>query len=258
MIEFENVSVGYGGRMVLNHVSFTARDGEMTVLLGPNGCGKTTLLRAAAGQLAAEEGKVKMNGRDVREYGRMSFARTAAFVPQHTGMPDMTVGMLVSHGRFPHLGMSRTMRECDREAVEKAMAGMGIESWKERNVQSLSGGERQLAYLAMALAQETPVLLLDEPTAFLDIRNRFLLIEKLRLLAQHGKTVAAVLHDLPCAMQYADHLVLLADGRLQAQGTPDGLFESRQIDRVFGAEMAQASDRTYYLRKKNGTGDCGH
>lgn len=248
MIEFENVSAGYCGRMVLESISFTVRDGEMTVLLGPNGSGKTALLRTAAGLLPFLEGKVKANGKDVREYDRKMFVRTVSFVPQHTGLPDMTVGLLVSHGRFPYLGMSGTMRACDREAVEGAMAEMGIESWKERNVRSLSGGERQLAYLAMAMAQDTPVILLDEPTAFLDIRNRLLLIGKLHFLAAKGKTVAAVLHDLPCAMQYGDRLAVLGDGKLLSEGTPDELFRSGLLDDAFGTELRRAADGTYYLK----------
>jgi ABC-type cobalamin/Fe3+-siderophores transport system ATPase subunit len=248
MIAFKHVSAGYGKKPVLGEISFTARSGSLTVLLGPNGCGKTTLLRTAVRQLTLTGGNIEVNGKDIRTYGRKEFARMVSFVPQNTGMPDMTVQTLVSHGRFPYLGMSRIMRQQDQAAVEEAMREMGIEDWRDRNLRSLSGGERQLAYLAMALAQETSVLLLDEPTAFLDVHKRFLLMEKLRLLTEKNKTVVSVLHDLPCALQYGDYLVLLNNGRLLEAGTPDELFKSGKINQLFGTEIVRSADRIYYLK----------
>lgn len=250
MIEFRHAAAGYGKEIILRDVTFTAPQGKLTILLGPNGSGKTTLLKTAARQLPLKQGEICINGRSVSAYGRMEFARTAAFVPQSTIIPDITVETLVCHGRFPYLGMSRTFRQCDRDAVEAAMSQMGIERWKDRNLKSLSGGERQLAFLAMALAQDTPVLLLDEPTAFLDVQRQFQLIEKLHALAAQGKTLIAVLHDLPGALQYGDYLALLKDGCLQAAGTPEEIFESRKISNLFGVEILRDADRIYYLKKQ--------
>lgn len=250
MFELRSVSVGYGERAVLQGVSFTAQAGRITALVGPNGCGKTTLLKAMARQLPLQEGEVRLRGCPLQSYTRREFARTAAFMPQVRAIPEITVRGLVSHGRFPYLGLSRQMTARDRRAVEQAMQAAGVERWAQRDLRELSGGERQRVYLAMALAQGGDAILLDEPTTYLDVAAQFELLELLRTLAGQGRAVILVLHDLAQALQYSDEVAVLADGRLAAFDTPERLFASRMLDRVFGVELRRAPDGTYYLRRE--------
>lgn len=250
MFELRSVSVGYGERAVLQGVSFTAQAGRITALIGPNGCGKTTLLKAMARQLPLREGEVRLRGCPLQSYTRREFARTTAFMPQVRAIPEITVRGLVSHGRFPYLGLSRQMTARDRRAVEQAMQAAGVERWAQRDLRELSGGERQRVYLAMALAQGGDAILLDEPTTYLDVAAQFELLELLRTLAGQGRAVILVLHDLAQALQYSDEVAVLADGRLAAFDTPARLFASRMLDRVFGVELRRAPDGTYYLRRE--------
>lgn len=246
MLEFQAVSVGYNGRPVLQDITFTAPDGCITALIGPNGCGKTTLLRAAARQQPALAGRVLLDGRPVGDYDRLAFARAAALLPQQRPVPAITVAALVGHGRYPYLGMSRRLRPQDREAVQAAMQATGIAGWGERDLRALSGGERQRAYIAMALAQDTRAVLLDEPTAYLDIGRQFELLELLQTLRQKNKTVLVVLHDLAQALRYCQQVVLLHDGHLVQCGTPAQLYQSGHIDWVFGVRSHQAGEDYYF------------
>ena len=231
MIELDQVCAGYGGRAVLHQVSFTAPKGQVTVLAGPNGSGKTTLLRAIAGQLPISGGQISVNGQRPGD-DRRAFARTAAYLPQTRSVPAITVETLVGHGRFPYLGLSRRMRPGDRQAVARAMALTGVDRWAQRDLRTLSGGERQRVYIAMALAQDTPVILLDEPTTYLDLGRQFEVLELVRSL--RDKTVLMVLHDLTMALRYGDRLAVLEQGRLAAFDTPQAVLRSGTLDRVFG------------------------
>ena len=184
MLELRDVTAGYGGTPVLRTVTFSVPAGSLTALIGPNGCGKTTLLRAAARQLPLSGGGILLDGRPISAYGRTEFARKAAFMPPVRSVPAITVGALVSHGRFPHLGFSRRLRPEDRDAVQAAMEATGVAEWAHRDLRALSGGERQRVYLAMALAQGTGNLLLDEPTTYLDIAHQLRLLALTRELAR--------------------------------------------------------------------------
>ncbi len=250
MFELHHVAVGYGGAPVLRDVSFAARAGCITTLVGPNGCGKTTLLKAMARQLPPLEGEISLHGRPIRTYSRREFARTAAFMPQVRNIPEITVRGLVSHGRFPYLGLSRQMTAKDREAVEQAMEATGVARWAQRDLRELSGGERQRVYLAMALAQGGDAILLDEPTTYLDVAAQFELLELLRILADQGRAVVLVLHDLAQALQYSDRVAVLAEGKLAAFAAPEELFTGRMLDGVFGVTLCRARDGTYYLRRE--------
>lgn len=251
MIEFQNVSAGYGAAPILRGVSFAAENGALTVLIGPNGCGKTTLLRSAAGQLPLLGGAVEVDGRDAASFQRREFARAVSFMPQIRSVPDIDVYALVCHGRFPHLGLSRHMTAADREAVELAMERTGVAAWRERNLRELSGGERQRVYIAMALCQESGNLLLDEPSAWLDAPRQFELLELLKSLAGQGKTVVLVLHELAQAMAYADKIALLSGGALRAALPPEELFASGLAEEVFGVALRRAPDGTYYVRPRD-------
>lgn len=239
MIEFQNVSAGYGGKAVVRRISFTAPKGKVTSLIGPNGQGKTTLLRTAGGLLAPQEGQVILNGRPVDSYRRRELARLAAMLPQVRETPAITVERLVAHGRYPHLGFGRELTQADRDLAEQAMEEAGVQNLKGRELGSLSGGERQRAYIAMALAQDSDVLLLDEPTTYLDIGQRYEVLELIRRLNARGKTVLMVLHDLALAFAYSDYVALIHGGELRAFGSADEVFQSGTVEAAFGVRAAR-------------------
>ena len=247
MLELRGIAAGYGGTPVLREISFTVPKGSLTALIGPNGCGKTTLLRAAARQLPLLAGEILLDGRPVSSYGRTEFARKAAFMPQVRSVPAITAGALVAHGRFPHLGFSRRLRPEDRAAVQAAMEATGVADWANRDLRALSGGERQRVYLAMALAQDTDLILLDEPTTYLDPGRQFELLDLIASLPGRGKTVVMDLHDLSHALRYSTQLLLLEQGRLVQRGTPEELYAGGQLDRVFGIRSRRAPDGSYYF-----------
>lgn len=249
MFELQRAAVGYDGTPILQNVSFTVHAGQITTLVGTNGCGKTTLLKAIARQLPLLDGQILLQGRSIRTYDRKEFARAVALMPQVRNIPEISVRGLVSHGRFPYLGLSRQMTSKDRAAVEQAMQSAGVARWAGRDLRELSGGERQRVYVAMALAQGGDAILLDEPTTYLDVAAQFELLELLRKLADQGKTVVLVLHDLAQALQYSDRVAVLAEGKLAAFDAPQQLFEQKILDEIFGVTLCRAPEGTYYLRR---------
>lgn len=233
MIEFSHLCAGYDRKTVLRDVSFSLPDGEVTVILGPNGSGKSTLLKTILGLSEVCGGRILLDGVPREALSPAEIARKAAYLPQSRRIPDITVRRLVLHGRFPHLGFPRKYRKQDYEIADAALRRVGIADLAELPMARLSGGTRQKVYIAMALAQDTPAILLDEPTTYLDISHQLQVMELCRELADSGKAVGMVLHDLDLAMQYADRLVLFEQGRLAGCGTPEELWESGLLDRVF-------------------------
>lgn len=250
MLELHHVTAGYGRETVVRDVDCTVARGEIVTLAGPNGCGKTTLLRTIARQLPLLGGGITLLGRPLSGYGRTELARLVSFMPQVREIPSITVESLVSHGRFPHLGLSRQLRAKDKEAVERAMEETGVAQWAGRDLRSLSGGERQRVYLAMALAQDTELLLLDEPTTYLDMGCQFALLELVRAVNRRGKTVVMVLHDLSHALRYSDRIALLEGGRLVCCVPPAELLEQGDIDRVFGVRTCRMGEGVCFLPAK--------
>ena len=239
MIALEEVGVRLAGRPAIDSVNLTVRRGGWTNLIGPNGAGKTTLLRAVAG-LVQHVGQVAVDGRDLSKLPAPARARAVAVVPQSPLLPDdMTVCEYVLLGRTPHLGMLGRPGAADRDAVGTAISRLDLGSLSGRRLNALSGGERQRAVVARAIAQEAPVLLLDEPTAALDVGRQQDVLELVdELRAEHGLTVLGAMHDLTLAGQYGERLALLAGGRIVAHGNPDEVLTEGLIARHYRARVS--------------------
>lgn len=233
-LETRGLEVGYRDRLVVEGLDLEIPDGVMTVVIGPNACGKSTLLKALARLVPHTGGEIAVDGRLQGEYGSKELARLLGMLPQSATAPDgMSVADLVARGRYPWQGLLRQWSDSDERAVTAAMAAAGVAELAERRVDELSGGQRQRAWLAMALAQETPLLLLDEPTTYLDIAHQLEVLELSRRLARGGRTVVAVLHELHLAFRYADHLVVMKDGAVVAQGDPREVVTADLVEQVY-------------------------
>ena len=228
MLKLQHLTAGYGEKTVLRDITMEFPPGTVTAILGVNGCGKSTLLKAAAGLIPLQGGAVSV------EEPR---ARSIAYLPQTRRLPELTAYRLVLHGRFPWLLWPRTYRKEDHAAAQAAMERLGIAQFADTPMAQLSGGTRQKCYLAMALAQEAPTILLDEPTSFLDPAHQLRLMELCRELAAEGRAVVPVLHDLPLALRFADRLAVLDGGRLIALGTPEELMSTNILQQTFGVQI---------------------
>ena len=236
LLSLAGVAVALEARPVLAGLDLELAAGELLLLAGRNGAGKTTLLRVAAGLLRPDSGQIALGGRPLAGFTRRELGPRVAFVAQETGMPiPFTAGQLVLLGRTPHLGWLAFESKADVAAAEAALARLGLEALADRSVLELSGGERQLVQLARALAQDAPVLLLDEPTAHLDLAHRALALGCLRELARAGRAVLVVSHDL-AATGYANRVALLAEGRILAAGAPSEVIRPDRLRAAFGVE----------------------
>ena len=233
MIQLDDLCFSYGGRTVLHNISAAFSPGKLYAVLGPNGSGKTTLIRLMSRLMLPDSGSLTLDEKSYTCYGRKEFARQLALLPQTRPIPAISVQDLVSHGRFPYLGLSRTPGRADLEAVDRAMAAVNVQAFAGRDLRRLSGGERQRVYLALLLAQDTRYVLLDEPTTYLDASAQFSVMENLKCMSQDGKCVIAVLHDLNLALSFADEICLLDQSRIAAFGAPEALVEQGVLDRVF-------------------------
>ena len=245
MLELKNIYAGYGKAEVLHSLSVCFERDALTSIVGVNGCGKSTLLKTALGLIPSISGEVLIDGKSISEMKRSDIAKHAAYLAQGKSVPDMTVEQMVLHGRFPHLHYPRRYTHKDREIALEAMRQMGIEDLSQRAVAALSGGMRQNAYIAMALAQDTDYIILDEPTTYLDIAHQIELIKTLRELTEKGKGVVAVMHDLPLALTFSDNIVVMNDGAKVIQGSPKEIFESGIIKKLFGVSIAMTEEGKY-------------
>ena len=243
-LEARGVSLAYDERVVSRDLTLRIPDGSFTVIVGPNACGKSTALRALARMLKPQAGSVLLDGRAISSLPAKQVARTLGLLPQSSVVPDgITVRDLVGRGRFPHQGLLRQWSATDEAAVRDALAATDVAELEHRFVDELSGGQRQRVWLAMVLAQETELVLLDEPTTFLDITHQFEVLDLCADLREHrGRTVVAVLHDLNQAARYATHLVAMKDGRIVAEGLPADIVTPDLVREVFGLEALVLPD----------------
>jgi ABC-type cobalamin/Fe3+-siderophores transport system ATPase subunit len=229
-----DLTTGYAGREILHGVDLEIPDGLMTVIVGPNACGKSTLLRSLARMLAPTGGEVLLDGTAIDRLPAKEVARRLGLLPQSATAPSgMSVADLVARGRYPHQGLWRQWSREDERAVEDAMRAADVGDLRDRAVDELSGGQRQRVWLALALAQETPLLLLDEPTTYLDIAHQVEVLELARRLRHEGRTVVAVLHELHLAFRYAEHLVVMRDGVVVATGDPRDVVTAALVEEVY-------------------------
>jgi iron complex transport system ATP-binding protein len=238
-----SVTLRYDERTVSSDLTIAIPDGSFTVVVGPNACGKSTLLRALARLLAPTAGQVILDGRSIGEFPTREIARRLGLLPQSATAPaGITVADLVGRGRYPHQSFFRQWSKADEMAVAAAMQATRITDLADRLVDELSGGQRQRVWVAMVLAQETPILLLDEPTTFLDIAHQIELLELLADLNAEGRTVVAVLHDLNHACRYASHLVAMRAGAILAEGRPSDVVTEKLVEAVFGLPCTVIDD----------------
>jgi len=217
----EDMVVAYGDHTVLSGIDFKVLEGELTVILGPNACGKSTLLKALARVNPLKGGKVFLDGLPLSKMKSRSIAQILAMLPQTPEAPTgLTVADVVARGRYPHQSLLRSWSEKDEAACVEAMEAANVLELSERPIEALSGGQRQRVWIAMTLAQQTPLILLDEPTTYLDITHQIEVLNLTKKLHSEGHTVAVVLHDLNLAFRYATHAVLMKEGRIIAQGDP--------------------------------------
>ncbi len=232
----ENLTLGYGKKTVAQDLNVSIPDGHFTAIIGPNGCGKSTLLRTLSRLMTPLAGSVYLDGEQIQRYASKEVARRIGLLAQNATTPgDITVQELVARGRYPHQPLFTRWRKEDEAAVTRAMQATGITDLAAQSVDTLSGGQRQRAWIAMVLAQETAIMLLDEPTTWLDISHQIDLLELLSELNRtQGYTLAAVLHDLNQACRYATHLIALRDGKIVAEGAPKAIVTPDLIEQIYG------------------------
>ncbi len=234
MISIVDLHASYAGAEILHGISADFPTGKISVVMGPNGCGKSTTLRSLVRLVPEIRGSVTLDGQELAALTPQELARRVAYLPQSRNVPDISVERLVLHGRFPYLSYPRRYRQEDLDQVARALDWVGLTELRRRKLGQLSGGQRQKAYLGMALAQDTEVILMDEPTTFLDIRNQFEMLGRARALADSGKTVVMILHDFESVLRYADRVILMAEGRILTAGDAGTVLRSREIAAAFG------------------------
>ena len=235
-LETKSVTLAYEQNVIAKNLSVEIPNGKFTVIVGPNGCGKSTLLRSLSRLLLPQSGEILLNGENIHSQSTREVAKKLGLLPQSAIAPNgIKVIDLVSRGRFPHQKWFQPWSEADQKAVELAMQATGVMDFAQHNVDQLSGGQRQRVWVAMALAQETSLLLLDEPTTYLDIAHQIELMDLFQDLNRiQGHTLVAVLHDLNHACRYADHLIMIKAGEVIATGSPNEIVTEALIKQVFG------------------------
>lgn len=259
MIETKHLDGGYGSHTVLRDISLSFPPGQVTVLLGPNGCGKSTLVKTVLGLQPRQGGDILFDGESIDCLTVRQIAQKAAYLAQSRNIPSITARRMVLHGRFPYLSYPRHYRPEDRAAAQQALEWAGAADLADRPMPELSGGQRQKVYLAMALAQDTESIFMDEPTTYLDVERQMEVMRLARRMAAGGRAVAAVLHDLCLALRTADRIGVMAGGSLAALGTPEEIFTSGVLEQVFGVAIGRLKTargwQYYYDQSPEETGE---
>lgn len=239
----EQVKIGYGDTTIINNLDVEVPDGKVTSIIGPNGCGKSTLLKALSRLLSIKEGAIHLDGKSIHAQSTKEIAKKIAILPQSPEVADgLTVGELVSYGRFPHQkGFGRLTAE-DKE-IDWALSVTGTSEFRHRSINDLSGGQRQRVWIAMALAQRTDIIFLDEPTTYLDICHQLEILELVQKLnKEQGCTIVMVLHDINQAIRFSDHLIAMKDGNIVANGTTQEVLTKDNLEKVFNIDVVLDED----------------
>jgi iron complex transport system ATP-binding protein len=239
MIDLKNITTGYNKVEIIKNIGISFDKSTITTIVGKNGCGKTTLLKTAANLLKPFSGEVMIEGKNIESISNKELAKCISFLPQLRSVPNITVYNLVMHGRYPYLGFSRIPQKRDKLIAENAIEIMGLREQMNKNIQELSGGQRQKVYIAMVLAQDTDIIFLDEPTTYLDINHQLEILEIVKKLKKMGKTIVMVLHDLNSALSYSDKICLMEKGQIAIYDTPEAVFNSKEINRIFKISSKQ-------------------
>ncbi len=231
----QDLSLAYGKKTIVECLNIAIRDGEFSVIIGPNGCGKSTLLRAISRGITPQHGEILLDERNIRHYKPKAVARELSLLTQGAVITEaLTVYDLVSRGRYAHQSFLRQWSAEDEQVVNEALHAVELQDMSHRLVSELSGGQRQRAWFAMTLAQQTPIVLLDEPTTYLDITHQIEMLDLCQRLHLQGKTLVLVLHDINLALRYASHLIMMKDGKIYAEGVPEEIINEQSIADVFG------------------------
>ena len=238
-MEVKNLSFAYGKNRVLKDISFRIKEGDITTIMGANGCGKTTLFSLMTRNLYPRRGDIFLKGKNIQNLGLKEFARRVSIVHQYnTSSDDITVERLVSFGRTPHMKMMQGRSEEDERLIRWAMEVTNVEKYRDREISRLSGGQRQRVWIAMALAQNTKILFLDEPTTYLDIRYQIEILELVKKLnREFGITIIMVLHDINQAIYFSDCVIGLKDGLVEMEGDPQEVITRESIRSLYGIEL---------------------
>ncbi|WP_127537559.1 ABC transporter ATP-binding protein [Paenibacillus illinoisensis] len=244
VFQAEDLVAGYDNKTVIHGVDLAIPSNQISVIIGANGCGKSTLLKTLARLIKPISGKITLDGKPISKFPPKQLARVVGLLPQSPIVPEgISVADLVGRGRFPHQSLLSGWTKKDYEAVAEAMEIMDITEFANHNIDELSGGQRQRVWIAMALAQQTDILFLDEPTTFLDITYQVEILDLLTdLNRKHGTTIVMVLHDINLSARYADHIIALVEGKLVAEGAPSDVITSTMVKDIFGLDCTVVED----------------
>ena len=239
----QSITLKHDDHVIIDGLDVTFPAGKVTAIVGPNGCGKSTLLNGLSRVHLPSSGHILLNGKDIHSMPAKQVAKKLALLPQETSAPDgITVRELIRFGRHPHQSLFKQWGMDDRTAIEFALQAANLESLGDRLLDTLSGGQRQRAWIAMSIAQETPLLLLDEPTSALDLGHQIEVFDLIRELAAAGKTIIMVVHDLAMAARYADHLIAMKGGEIVAQGSPKQVITPEILEDLYGVHCDLLAD----------------
>ncbi|PNZ70257.1 ABC transporter ATP-binding protein [Staphylococcus croceilyticus] len=243
-LKAQEVEIGYGDHTIINNLDVEIPDGKVTSIIGPNGCGKSTLLKALSRLLPIKNGEIQLDGENIHTQSTKEIAKKIAILPQTPEVADgLTVGELVSYGRFPHQkGFGRLSAE-DKKEIDWALSVTGTSEFRYRSINDLSGGQRQRVWIAMALAQKTDIIFLDEPTTYLDISHQLEILELVQQLnREQGCTIVMVLHDINQAIRFSDHLIAMKNGEILASGSTEEVLTKDILERVFNIDVVLSED----------------